>query len=629
MLLTRMSCILGCVLGTVSFSFAQAPVNFKSYTSTSGQTPGNVYNADLNNDGITDVIQDTGEGTAGFTVSLGNGDGTFKAPQGYYEPSKVGGGTAPLVIADFNNDGKVDIAAVQPNNQIAVYLGNGDGTFQAPKISSITLPSGWTFGSGGAAAGDFNGDGKEDLVAWTDNYQSGTGTNNGVTALYVLQGDGTGGFNTPRLVLNGPQWSTDFHVFVGDFDADGKADIAVDPYTPNSEGNVQTTTVHVLYGNGDFTFDDTTPLMENGPGGTWISVGDLNSDGISDIYALSGGYSLDQKVIILYGETSRTFKTYSLNLPNGSSYEAGASGATTDRYFPQLVLGDFNGDGRMDLAAFAFDNTFTTAYVDFLLAGTSPGQFTAQAVNIGNPYKSQSNLVVGLFGSSRLRPDLALNMSPNASSPPYNNPSYLISLVNQDSGWFGPCQYPHAGQGLNVCAAGTPNGSYTMFKAAANSFGDLRKIELWVDGIKVHEEWNAWEHHAFFQWEGTFAAGTHNATFYAGDVDNRLQRSDFTFTVGGGSSGSCSAPSSYGVHVCSPVNGSTVNSPVQVTATGKVSGTFARINVWVDGIKKYTETTSLTANTSIPLGAGKHRFDIYAENTAGGKWETTVYATVP
>lgn len=627
MQLTRQFCVLGCLLGTASFSFAQASVNFKPYTSNSGQTPGNVYSVDLNNDGITDLVQDTGEGKAGFTVSLGNGDGTFKAPVLYSEPSGVGLGTAPLVLADFNNDGKVDVAAVQPNNQIAVFLGNGDGTFQSPKLSSITLPSGWIFGSGGAAVGDFNGDGKEDIVAWTDNYQSGTGTNNGVTALYVLQGDGAGGFSTPRLVLNGPQWSTDFHVFVGDFDADGKADLAVDPYTSNSEGNVQTTTVHVLYGNGDFTFDDTTPLIENGD--TWISVGDLNSDGLTDIAALNGGYSLNQSVIFLYGTTSRTFKTYSMKMPNGSSYVAGASGATTDRYFQQLVMGDFNGDGHMDLVALALNNSFNAYYLDLLLGTGTEGQFTGQLVQLPVYYMGQSNVVTGLFGSGRMRPDVAVNLSPNDASPPYNTPSYIISEVNQDSGWFGPCQYPHAGQGFDVCAAGTPNGSYTMFKAAASSFGNLRKIELWVDGKKVHEEWNAWEHHAYFQWEGTFAAGTHNATFYAGDVDNRLQRYDFTFTVGGGSSESCSAPSSYGVHVCSPVSGSTVNSPVQVTATGKITGTFARINVWVDGVKKYTESTSLTANTSIALGAGKHRFDIYAENTAGNKWETTVYATVP
>ena len=96
---------------------------------------------------------------------------------------------------------------------------------------------------------------------------------------------------------------------------------------------------------------------------TWISVADLNSDGISDIVALYGGYSLDQKFLFLYGETSRTFKTYSLNAPNGGRYQLGASGATADRQFPQVVLSDFNGDHHMDLVTYAVKSSDNTACV--------------------------------------------------------------------------------------------------------------------------------------------------------------------------------------------------------------------------------------------------------------------------
>lgn len=627
-LLTRAACIFGCFLGAVSFSTGQAAVSFTSHTSADGQTPGNVYAADLNNDGITDLLQDTGQGKPGFTVSLANGDGTFKAPVLYSEPFSGVIGTSPLVTADFNRDGKLDIAAVSyPGNQIAVYLGNGDGTFQAPRVSTISLPTGWHFGSGGAAAADFNADGKPDIVAWADNWDSADPSTT-TTGLYVMEGDGTGGFSNPHLALTGPPAQTDFHVFVGDFDADGKADLATDPYTEDySNGFTQTTTVHVLYGNGDFTFADTTPYSQNGPPPLWISSGDLNSDGLTDLVLLYGGYSLDQHLEFLYGTTSRTFNTYSLAMPNGGTYETGASGDSTDRYFPQLVLGDFNGDGRMDLATFAENSSFNQWYVYFLLAGTSPGQFTSQAVPLGSPQQIESNVVAGLFGSSRLKPDVALNLSQNASSPPYNTPSTIVSEVNQDSGSFGPCTYPHAGQGFNVCAAGTVSGSTAAFNAAANSFGQLRKIELWVDGKKVGEQHHAWEQHAWFSYSATFAAGTHQAAMYAADVDNRLQKYSFSFTVGGTSA--CSAPSTYGVHVCSPVNGSTVSSPVKATATGKISGTLSRMEIWVDGVKKYSETTSLTESDSITLASGKHRFDFYAVNTAGTKWETTVYATVP
>jgi hypothetical protein len=98
-----------------------------------------------------------------------------------------------------------------------------------------------------------------------------------------------------------------------------------------------------------------------------------------------------------------------------------------------------------------------------------------------------------------------------------------------------------------------------------------------------------------------------------------------TYTIG---STACSAPSSPGVNVCSPVNGSTVSSPVSAQAMATITGTLARMEVWVDGVKKFTETTSTTLTTSITLAAGSHRFDFYAVNTAGTKWETTVNATV-
>ena len=77
------------------------------------------------------------------------------------------------------------------------------------------------------------------------------------------------------------------------------------------------------------------------------------------------------------------------------------------------------------------------------------------------------------------------------------------------------------------------------------------------------------------------------------------------------------------------MNNSTVNSPVNVSATATVTGSLARMEIWANGVKKYTETTSTSMNASVQLGAGKYQFDIYAVNTAGTKWETTVFATVP
>jgi hypothetical protein len=97
-----------------------------------------------------------------------------------------------------------------------------------------------------------------------------------------------------------------------------------------------------------------------------------------------------------------------------------------------------------------------------------------------------------------------------------------------------------------------------------------------------------------------------------------------SYTIGS----TCSAPTTPGVHVCKPVGGSTVPSPVQVQAHATITGTLARMEVWVDGVKKYTETTGTSLSTSIALTAGAHTFHVYAVNTAGTKWLGSVSATV-
>ena len=93
------------------------------------------------------------------------------------------------------------------------------------------------------------------------------------------------------------------------------------------------------------------------------------------------------------------------------------------------------------------------------------------------------------------------------------------------------------------------------------------------------------------------------------------------------STSGCSAPTSPGVNICTPASGSTVNSPVQVTATATVSGTLASTQLWIDGVKKYS-TASASLDTSVSVAAGSHRFAVLTVNTAGQKWESVVDATV-
>ncbi len=154
----------------------------------------------------------------------------------------------------------------------------------------------------------------------------------------------------------------------------------------------------------------------------------------------------------------------------------------------------------------------------------------------------------------------------------------------------------------------------------------MRTVAVWADGKKQAEQLaGAFSDYSFFNNSLPLAAGSHKITVLATGWDSSLQSKSFTLNVGGSSS--CSIPTSAGVHVCSPANGSTVSSPVSVQAAGKVTGTLAHMELYVDGVKKFTSATS-TLNTTLTLTAGSHRFAVLAINTAGQKLETVVNATV-
>ena len=124
--------------------------------------PSRLAVADVNNDGNLDVIG-LNFGAGSVTIMLGNGDGTLQPPKQFSTGSNQRSSAVFVTVADFNQDGNPDIAVVNQGTafsapaEVAVLLGNGDGTFQLPSLFSIGDPYALT-------SADFNGDGKPDIA---------------------------------------------------------------------------------------------------------------------------------------------------------------------------------------------------------------------------------------------------------------------------------------------------------------------------------------------------------------------------------------------------------------------------------------------------------------------------------
>jgi len=244
-------------------------------------------------------------------VSLAFGESAFAA----------GSGPGSAATGDFNRDGKLDLVVPDTvSGSVSILLGNGGGTFQAPV--SYTVGQGLSAQYFQVAVADFNGDGKLDFVVsdYHDNYVS------------VFLGNDDGTF---QAAVNYDAGTNPTSVVVADLNGDGKLDLAVS--NQNCSGSTCVTgTVSILLGNGDGTFQ-THVDFDAGLDPNWVTVGDFNRDGKLDLAVIDGqGNSHTSAVLILLGNGDGTFQTpvsYPLKVN-------AASGATAD----------FNHDGKLDIA---------------------------------------------------------------------------------------------------------------------------------------------------------------------------------------------------------------------------------------------------------------------------------------
>jgi hypothetical protein len=328
-----------------------------------------VVSADVNNDGKTDLVTANGnDGQGGqntVSVLLGNGDGTFQPPL----DSSTLHAPARLRVGDFNHDGKPDAAIVSgqqfstDSKYLDILLGNGDGTFQPP--ISYTVAG----GPNNLTLSDVNQDGNPDVL--TANYNS--------NSLNVLLGKGDGTFQS---IISPSGSFRPTNIAVADYNNDGKLDLA-------TSYRLAGKSVSIMLGKGDGTFLPATYL----PGGDHLAdvlSTDLNGDGNADLVTAS---TLLNEVNVLLGKGDGTFQAPLL------MYSTGPGPLN-------VVSGDLDGDGKPDLA---FGNSGFGSFTGIGSIGTMTGQGdgTFEAEIFCQPFEELGGTVtLGDFNGDG-RPDLA------------------------------------------------------------------------------------------------------------------------------------------------------------------------------------------------------------------------------
>ncbi len=334
-----------------------AQITFSTSVITTGCNPVNVASGDFNGDGKLDVAFACRAGsTAGLEVTLGNGDGTFRTPVPVSGVALRQATGNRLVSADFNNDGKSDLAYVSSDGNLNVLLSNGDGTFS----SNVTTPSNSTLALG--AAGDINADGIADLVFLS-------GANDSLVTYQFGKGDGT--FGTPIVVPwptvpatpPTPPNPTPLQVFIQDLNGDGKPDIGVtlevtvtlasDP----SLGSVTEGLVYVLY-------------YQSGVGvGAPKGLPFANAD----THTIAADFSGDGRIdYAFWGDLQNDTLYFDVGGTSPGTFEPGADPITVDG---PGAAADFTGDGKADLV-YASDSSNALAILSFTSGQFVPDGFT-------------------------------------------------------------------------------------------------------------------------------------------------------------------------------------------------------------------------------------------------------------
>lgn len=383
---------------------------------------------DLNGDGNTDLfgqmLYASGNGGENFFLTGdGNGEFILNVNSNTNDPNNVqpfpGYGNSPAAtFVDFNRDGNADTMYIDPGyytsdycpteveGSINVYLGDGKGNFTADGYKSYIDPTGTT----GEAIGDFNNDSLQDVALLT--YEPPQPCDFGGNAnLQILLNNGDGTFTTRYAYQNNIYISAaPSHLVTGDFNGDGKLDVAFVgrasySSTPSVSGNV----IQVLFGNGDGTFK-LGPIYTVDTAIDNIMAADLNGDGKTDLVILTEPKS-----------PSTQYRIATLLAKQGGGFYW-AFEQTSANPLTLIGLMDLNNDGKPDLVYYSYDSSTQVTSLD-AYPGLGSGKFGSHQL-IRNLAPNENDIIAPLKTGGPLDIFYALSYPPNKNV-------YLYEMLNQ------------------------------------------------------------------------------------------------------------------------------------------------------------------------------------------------------
>jgi hypothetical protein len=437
--------------------------------------------ADLNRDTRLDLVAVDGGGQVRILVQ--STLGSF-IPTGTGSPA---GGVLAFANADWNRDGKPDVAAATSGG-VSVFLGNGDGTLGAP----ATLGTGSVYV--GLSGGDFDRDGRPDLAA----RESIPSIEVGIGGVDLFRGDGFGGFGPalPYATLDRVGPLVESH----DVNRDGFSDLLVSSSGTGDPPSGEPTSIGVFLGSDGATFSQHTNYAVGAADlSGFLALGDLNGDRATDVVGFGGdlvpGPSVDSYLSVLLANPDPQIAS----LESQVVYSMGVDPT-------RVALGDLNRDGKIDVVASSSADGGVTVRLGTGAGDLEPPQPLPQSLatrqiglgdfnrdgildlaTIGGSSPTRASIMTGV-GDGTFGPRVDFDAATNASEleiEDVNRDGKADLILFDDGGSIRV--HPGVGNGTFGPVISTPGGAGDMDLADLNCDGKLDIVGATGSAVIVQE----------------------------------------------------------------------------------------------------------------------------------------------